>query len=194
MSALDYSLNPALTPSSTNGINRLDFFHGHLICNGTDDRVRLLRDEFNSRSTAIFKAAGFTQVDGPTKQNYAAFLAAVDEVDQLAAETLNQLLPLCENSTVSFHTFEYITEKIGMRTTDARRNLYVPLGGGEVTRKEEKPFDLWASLEAMTVRDLDAPVVHSFMFHFGFLIDPRGTVHVTQGSGFQLHRFTGVRD
>ncbi len=197
LSVLNQTLNPKLTPSSTAGINRLDFFHGHFVCTGHDVRIRDLGSSFNERSVAVFKKAGFTQTEELTKATYPAFAAAVDEVDQMSSVLLRDLLPLCENTRVMFHSFEYNNEKYGVGVNDARRHIYVALGGGPIERIEDHPVDALDQLFKMKVNlwDDTAPAPeYSHMSHFGFLIDRSGVIHLTQGSGFSLHRFTGYRD
>jgi hypothetical protein len=196
MTALKYVLDESLTPSSTAGINRVDFYHGHLICNSSNSRLQELMQGLEKDRNQAFEAAGLKWYVDPTEANFKTWAPIIDKLDRKAGAAVGELINegMCIDNVIQFHTFEYNNTAHGVAVNDMRRHLSTKLGDDKILRAvpppEPDPLDF--KIELFT--DDSKPRTYSTMFNFGFLIDREGVIYVTEGSLLGLHRFTGVKD
>ena len=197
MGVLKFTLDESLAPSSTAGINRMDFYHGHLNCVSFNVRLQELGRKIESNKTEAFEAVGLKWFEMPTKKTYKAWAPIIDRLDAANGELLREMIRNgdCDNALVQYHTFEYNNAEHGVAVNDMRRHLSMRLGdrSNSVLRETEKPQPSIFEFK-IDLLEAEKPVSYFNMFNFGFLIDREGVIHVTEGSQLGLHRFTGVQD
>lgn len=172
VATLEYVLDPNLKPSSTDGVNLTDFYHGHIACDGSINGVRVMGDDTDSP----FAKRGLKYYDTPTSKTLARYRAAVIGAEKNVGKKLRQMLSegSCKNLVVVYHTYEYSGPR--MSPGDSRRNLLTRLGA---SRPEHYTPPDTASASSW-VKDFVG------VFQFAFLVDKDGRIHVTISTTTQL--------
>ena len=207
LGVLQFVLDERLEPSSTAGINRMDFYHGHLICTAKGYGLQEISQKIYSDRESTFALAGLKWFEKPTKKNYRVWARITDKLDRSSGLLVGDAIAsgLCDNALIQFHTFEYNNTDHGVGLHSFRRHLSMRLGDpqNQVVRKDEEPPKDPLDELNLSLRPLlslsDEPAQPrepetTMMFNFGFLIDRSGVIHMTEGSELGLHRFTGVSD
>ncbi|MGE0615429.1 MAG: hypothetical protein AB7P04_07295 [Bacteriovoracia bacterium] len=180
LNTLNYVLDPKLAPSSTEGINVKDFYHGHLGCDGPN-RLSEIREEVSGIETRVFAPYELAWYDAPTPATLDKFIAAVKDGEAEWGKYLTRVLNegYCEKPVVIYHTFEMSGPS--MAPGDPRRNLRTAMGDAKPTHYS--PPDRGSASSWMNE--------YSNIFQFAFLVDQRGVAHMTWSSTLQLSRVTG---
>jgi hypothetical protein len=206
LSTLRFLLGPRVSPSGTEGVNVLDFFHGHLVV----DRKDLLLDlegkelppeatkhaeefEKQEKSAAAKTLGGELRATkwGPyltfhrgypvTARNLPAFTTAIEELLPAFGNVLEEGAKV-PGAAVVYHTFEFATPSDiaakgqKLNPKNPRRHYVTPLDTN-TPRQYTEPSDATYEKEYIII----AP--------FSFLVDITGAVHVrpfaaSAGSGF----------
>lgn len=182
LALLSYVLDPKLAPSSTEGVNVKDLYHGHValpkgtaIPSDLTKKMALFEVVEKKVNLEVFG----TDYPAVTAANLAKYKEATEkELLPAAKEVLEELLKV-KGAVVIYHSFE--SSGPSMKPGDPRRNIKVPLD----TNKPEhfRPPD---ENNASSYTEQFTPILH-----FSFLVDFSGRVHVRTGSTSELSTVTG---
>ena len=117
----------ATNPARTGGINRDDFYHGHLLVPRGKKTEELSKKitEFEAKADKLQgKALGGKSFDPVTTENIGAYTKAMQETEKLATPILEEVVKI-EGAAVIYHTYEYSGPKMKpgspIRKPDAHR-------------------------------------------------------------------------
>ena len=169
-------------PARTGGINRDDFYHGHLLVPRGKKTEELSKKivEFEAKADKLQgKALGGKSFDPVTTENIGAYTKAMQETEKLATPILEEVVKV-EGAAVIYHTYEYSGPK--MNPGSPIRNILTPIGGtpaGYDPSGTEKSASQYSD-------------EYDYILQFAFLVDENGVVHVTVGTTPNLSRVTGT--
>ncbi len=217
LNTLRFLLGPTVSPKATEGVNVLDFFHGHLVVNRKDllvdwegkerppEQAMKHAQEFEvQEKSAAAKTLGgsFTQTRlGPSlsfrgrypvnARNLPAFTAAIEKLLPAFGNVLEEGSKV-PGAAVMYHTFEFTTP------SDLAAK-------GQKLSPENPRRHYVTPLDTNTPRQYTPPPVgyekeYIVIAPFSFLVDTNGAVHVrpfaaSAGSGFtslELSTVTGT--
>lgn len=183
---LEYSLDPDLKPTSTDGVNLKDFFHGHLVCVDSAGKISAMQAVADEALESGFKSEGLMRWQSRTDLNaktHAKFSRALILSEINTGAVLQKVIREhdCSELAAVYHTYEYV-QPVGMKINDARRHLRLTVGSDNV--RHDHPIDM----SIMSPLELLDPSLKrdAYIGHFGFLIDKNGVITVTVASGAEL--------
>lgn len=170
-------------PSSTDGVNVDDLYHGHYLCRKPVDR----QIEEVSRAVQRYYEQVVKRVvdrDGQlvTSDNFGQYIKGIQKAEDIAGKMVDAVHDsgLCEGEAILLHSFEREGPP-GMRNGDPRRNILFVLDAMLPVGYSPPDIDDASSY----VRDYDSPL------QFMFLIDRKGQLHATVGFKRDLSRILG---
>lgn len=190
LTTLNYVLNPSLKPSSTDGVNVNDFYHGHIGCEFPNELGAAPGfSDLDSIKQKAFTDKGLEYYSFPSGdlERIKTYLEVTRSLEQTFGKILKKVVarPYCKRLVVVYHTYEIVSPADGgMAPGDPRRNLLTR--AGDTAPRHYSPPDIGNA--SSWLRD------YRNIFQFAFLIDRYGVIHVTWGSTTQLQRFTGVTE
>ena len=180
LKTLAYVLGPKILPPATEGVNALDFFHGHLVVKKDPATAKQAKaaeakgEQFKAAlSAARAKALGgevsYSKGYPLTSKNLGAYQQAVEKTLPSFGTLLDETSKL-PGAAVMYHTFEFNQpsdlkakgEKLG--TEDPRRHYVTPLDTNQPT--QYKPPQGGYEKEYIIITS------------FSFLVDDKAVVHV----------------
>ena len=189
LKTLRYVLDAKRSPSATEGINPMDFYHGHLIV--PDNKTGLTIDAIEARKTykkewdkqtAATLGGDYAKV---TDKNVGAYTKGIKSVLPLLGTAMEEVMKI-KGAAVMYHTFELTNpsdlakKNKWIQPNDPRRNFLTPFD-----TNTPQPFKL-----PKGQHDYMDKYVH--YLEFTFLADQNGEVHVRPGGRDPLSTITGA--
>ncbi|HTQ86965.1 MAG TPA: DUF4157 domain-containing protein [Candidatus Solibacter sp.] len=189
LNTLRYTLDPKLAPSATEGINIMDFYHGHLVVPkdvGISADASSKRSAFEAKEQEVEKTT-LGAAGKPTKENVGAYSTALVKILPDFGAVLEEGVKI-KGAAAIYHTFEFTTpsdlkkkgKSLGVGST--RRNFITPLATNVPT--PYTPPD--TSSASSYTQD------YFHLTQFAFLVGPDGAVHVRPGTVGELSTVTGT--
>jgi Domain of unknown function (DUF4157) len=198
---LAFVLAGKLSPSATEGVNAMDFFHGHLVIKkdaATNDQAKVAGEAADKVEADVTKAtvAAFGNMSygrggyHVTGRQIGAYTKGVEQVEPSLATVLQDTSKI-PGAAVMYHTFEFNQPR------DAKASG-VQMGSDEPRRQYVTPLD------TNTPRQYTPPAggyekEFTHITRFSFLVDNRGAVHVrpfgtsTNFTSLELSTITGSK-
>ncbi|MEL6813162.1 MAG: DUF4157 domain-containing protein, partial [Bacteroidota bacterium] len=183
-------------PKRTTGINKRDFYHGHLVVPYIGkhrkykdyDKYKKKREKlnqkklnFNKKSEAMIGVAlGGKHTNKVTSKNLKSFSKTMTKVEKMAKPIARKALKL-KGAAVIYHTFEHNTPS-GMNLGSSIRNIRTPIGGNPSGYSGPDKNDASSYV--------DDDYLH--ILEFTFLVDEKGVIHVSVGGINSLSRITNT--
>jgi hypothetical protein len=178
LKTLAFVLDPQRSPAATEGVNAIDFFHGHLVIKkaaATEKQAKAAVARSDKFSAELGKAR--TKAVGPisflnyrlTEKGIAAYKQAVEKAEPSLAILLEDAAKI-PGAAVMYHTFEFNTPsdvkaKGGKKNPeDPRRHYVTPLDTNTPVQYTPPPGSY------------EKEFTH--VAKFAFLVDDKGAVHV----------------
>ncbi len=183
LNTLRYTLDPQRSPAATEGVNVVDFYHGHLVVPDNDKGLSI--DAMDARSKfkkelekQTTKALG-GEYEKVTAKNVGAYTKGIKATLPLLAKAMDEVMKI-KGAAVMYHTYEMTAQDKGIKPHDPRRNYVTPFD-----TNVPKPYQL-----PKGAKDYTDQYVH--YLEFTFLVDENGEVHVRPGGRDPLSTITGA--
>lgn len=183
---LEYSLDQGLQPTSSDGVNLKDFFHGHLVCVSSAGKISEMQTLADEALESGFKSEGLMRWQSRTDMNFEShpkFTRALKLSEKNSGAVFRKIIREhdCSELAAVYHTYEY-TQPPGMSIHDSRRHLRLAIGSNEV--RHDHPVDT-SKMSVLELINRPGPR-DAYIGHFGFLVDRSGVITVTVASGAEL--------
>jgi hypothetical protein len=182
---LVHALKKSEGPSVTDGVNVTDFFHGHVLCEGRNRYQKVFETPVESQIDEVFSRHHEKSFVFLSELLFPLFRNAMNEVQSILGKTLEWTLnpENCERSGVLYHSYEVVApaDAPQMPPNDPRRNFWKQNGKVSVDHFQADESHPWKSPGGDSV----------YIAQIAFLIDQKGTIHVTYGSLRELSLIVG---
>jgi hypothetical protein len=198
LKTLAFVLGPQLSPTATEGVNALDFFHGHLVikkdpatakaAKAADAKAHKFDTELQKATTKALGTIHYPKYTLTEKQ-IGPYEQALEKTEPSLANLLEDTAKV-PGAAVMYHTFEFNkpsdlkAKGLPQAPEDPRRHIVTPLDTNTPSRYTPPPGGYEKE--------------YTHIVRFVFLIDDKGAVHVRPldtSSGFtslQLSTITGT--
>jgi hypothetical protein len=199
LKTIAFVLGPAITPPATEGINAVDFFHGHLVvkkdpktavqAKGAEAKGLKFKQELGKERTKALGEVKYSKGYPLTEENVGKYTKAVEKVLPSFGTLLDETSKL-PGAAVMYHTFEFNqpgdikAQGKKLAPEDPRRHYVTPLDTNQ-PKQYSPPSGGYES-------------EYTHITSFSFLVDDKGKVHVRPfgpESGFtslELSTITGT--
>jgi hypothetical protein len=184
LNTLRYALDEKLSPAATEGINDVDFYHGHLAVPNTKKGLSIDLQEARTRHRREFEKRTIETLGGEydpvTPKNVAAYTASMKtNVLPLLGKAMEEWVKF-PGAAVMYHSYETTALKKGIAADDPRRNMLTPLD-----TNTPQPYSVPKGMTSWTDQYI------SYM-EFTFLVDQQGEVHVRSSTRDSMSTITGA--
>jgi hypothetical protein len=198
LQTLAFVLGPQLSPTATEGVNALDFFHGHLVIKkdpttakavkAADAKAHKFDTELQKATTKALGAIHYPKYTLAEKQ-IRPYGKALEKIEPSLASLLDDTAKV-SGAAVMYHTFEFNkpsdlkAKGVPKNPEDPRRHVVTPLDTNTPSRYAPPPGGYEKE--------------YAHIIRFVFLIDDKGAVHVrpldtsSSFTSLQLSTITGT--